>query len=594
MRSLAAEIERRLGKTHRIFMNHLFQFAGSDRGRLRQRALAFGCDFLRRAGFGVRSFPPAARWFLVLGCWLLLFPPAACAGGEEVVVLYNSRVPASKTVAEHYAALRHVPEKQIFSFALTTNEVITRADFTDFLQKPLVDQLVASGLWKFGEARIPANGNLPPHTEERVVQTKIRYAVLCYGMPLKIAPGSVIDALEDKISKPELHRDEAAVDSELAWLPLIKMSVPLAGPLPNLLYACTNRDMLSPLNGILMVSRLDGPSPEIASQLVDKALSAETNGWWGHAYIDTRNEPTNSSYYLGDAWMRASADVCRQLGFDTDVDTNPATYSESYPLSQIAIYAGWYDSDVSGPFRLPTVEFMPGAFAYHLHSFSAETLRSTTSRWCGPLLARGATCTMGCVYEPYLQFTPNVAIFLQSLANGYTFGEAAWAAQQALSWQTTVIGDPLYRPYNKPPAELHALLSRTGNPLIEWSFEKLVNLDQARGVRGPQVAKFLEDLPATAKSAVLTEKLADIYDQLGKPSSAIDTWQNALKLNPSPQQRIRIRRTLEEKLLAQGRRADAIDNDKKLLAEAPGYPGKAQIEEQLKTLIQTNSSAGNP
>ena len=50
-------------------------------------------------------------------------------------------------------------------------------------------------------------------------------------------------------------------------------------------------------------------------------------------------------------------------------------------MSQIAIYAGWYDGDVSGPFTLPKVEFMPGAFAYHLHSFSADTLRSETSHW---------------------------------------------------------------------------------------------------------------------------------------------------------------------------------------------------------------------
>ena len=121
-------------------------------------------------------------------------------------------------------------------------------------------------------------------------------------------------------------------------------------------------------------------------------------------------------------------------------------------MSHIAIYAGWYASDVNGPFALPKVEFMPGAFAYHLHSFSADTLRSTTANWCGPLLAKGATCTMGCVYEPYLAATPNIAFFLQALFNGYTFGEAAWAAQAALSWQTTVIGDPLYRPFGKPPA----------------------------------------------------------------------------------------------------------------------------------------------
>jgi len=33
-----------------------------------------------------------------------------------------------------------------------------------------------------------------------------------------------------------------------------------------------------------------------------------------------------------------------------------------------------------------------------------------------------------------------------------TFGEAAWAAQPVLSWQTTVVGDPLYRPFAKEPA----------------------------------------------------------------------------------------------------------------------------------------------
>jgi len=523
--------------------------------------------------------------------WLLV-PLAARAGGDEVVVLYNTQVPASKMVAEHYAFMRQVPAKQIFSFTLTTNEIITRADFTDFLQKPLADKLEAAGLWKFGQAEIPASENIPAHTENRVVKTKIRYAVLCYGMPLKIAPDLTLDAAAEKITKPEFRRNEAAVDSELAWLPLLKMNVPLAGPLFNLLYTCTNRTLLSPLNGLLMVSRLDGPTPEIANGLVDKALAAESNGLWGRAYFDLRNEPTNNSYYEGDAWLRTGAEICRQLGLDVEMDTNAETFPESYPMSQIAIYAGWYDGDVSGPFRLPKVEFMPGAFAYHLHSFSADTLRSTDSHWCGPLLAKGATCTMGCVYEPYLQFTPNIAFFLQSLANRYTFGEAAWASQLALSWQTTVIGDPLYQPFGKQPAELHAQLARTQNPLIEWSFEKLVNLDLARGMREEQVEQFLENLPVTATSAVLTEKLANIYEALGKPSSAIIAWQNALKLNPSPQQRIRIRRVLEEKLVEQGRTADAIDDYEKLLAEAPNYPGRSQIEEELNNLKENEPTEG--
>src|SRR5665213_376333 len=361
---------------------------------------------LRRSNHQLMNF---ARLFFCL----LLAPALVRAGGDEVVVVYNSRMPASKDVAEHYAAARHVPAKQIFGFALTTGEVITRADFTDFLQKPLAERLVAAGLWKFGEVKIPTNGIQPAHTEERVVKSKIRYAVLCYGVPLKIAPSSVVDAVADKITNQELRRDEASVDSELAWLPLIKMNVSLAGPLPNLFYTCTNQALLTPQNGLLLVARLDGPTPEIASGLVDKALAAESNGLWGCAYIDTRNLQTNDSYYQGDQWLLASANICRHEGFDVEVDTNAATLPASYPLSHIAIYAGWYDGDVSGPFTLPKVEFMPGAFAYHLHSFSAATLRSATNNWCGPLLATGATCTMGCVYEPYLQFTPNVAFFLE-------------------------------------------------------------------------------------------------------------------------------------------------------------------------------------
>jgi uncharacterized protein (TIGR03790 family) len=531
----------------------------------------------------------------VLVFWLVAAPAAAWAGGDEVVVLYNTRVPESKMVADHYAAARGVPAGQIFGFALTTNEVITRADFTDFLQKPLAEDLEAAGLWKFGEAKIAAAGNAPAHSEERVVTTKIRYAVLCYGMPLKIAASDSLEMLAGKAAaKPEFRRDEAAVDSELAWLPLIRMNVPLIGPLPNLLYCCTNQTLLSPLNGVLLVARLDGPTPEIANGLVDKALAGERDGLWGRAYFDLRGVKTNDGYYMGDLWLRTGAEICRQLGYDVEIDTNPETFPESYPMSQIAIYAGWYDADVSGPFRLPKVEFMPGAFAYHLHSFSADTLRSADARWCGPLLAKGATCTMGCVYEPYLQFTPNIAFFLQSLGNGYTFGEAAWASQLALSWQTTVIGDPLYRPFGKTAADRHAALARAHNPLLQWSFESMVNLDIAHGARAPQAAEFLENLPATATSAVLTEKLATIYDELGKPSSAIETWQKALKLNPSPQQRIRIRRILEEKLLADGRKAEAVENDKSLLAEAPDYPGKAQIEEKIKALERADPGANPP
>ena len=535
---------------------------------------------------------PIFKAILVLSAALL--PWLTYAGGDEVVVIYNSRMPESKAVAEHYAAVRQVPAKQIFGFALTTNEVMTRADFTNFLQKPLADDLAAAGLWKFGTVTIPAtNGNFE-RLETRVVRSKIRYAVLCYGVPLKIAPSSIEEEFARKLTKDEFRRNEAAVDSELAWLPLLKTEIPLTGPLPNPFYAGTNRAALNCTNGILLVARLDGPTPQIAAALVDKALAAETNGLWGRAYFDARGVATNSNYYLGDQWMMAGAEVCRQLGFETELDTNEATLPASFPMSHVAVYCGWYAGEVCGPFTLPRVEFMPGAFAYHLHSYSADTVRSATRNWCGPLLAKGATCTLGCVYEPYLQLTPNVAVLLQTLGNGGTFGEAAWVSQMALSWQTTVIGDPLYQPFKKSPPELHGWLARAKNPLIEWSFDRLVCLDLARGLREPQLIQFIQTIPATAQSAVLTEKLAALYAAAGKPSSAIESWQTALKLNPSPQQKIRLRLTLGEKLTAQNRLDEAAANYRALIAEAPDYPGRNAIDEKLKALEPKPATAPKP
>jgi uncharacterized protein (TIGR03790 family) len=519
--------------------------------------------------------------------FLILAPLLARADGNEVVVVYNKLMPGSKSVAEYYARARQVPQQQIFGFSLTTNEVMSRTEFRDSLQLPLARRLESEDLWQFGFVTIPATNGEPPRMERRVVASKIRYAALCYGVPLKIAPDSNLKDPLPKDMNPQLDRNEAAVDSELAWLPLVETPVRLEGPLPNWIYGATNTARLNPTNGILLVARLDGPNADIAKGLVDKALEAENDGLWGRAYFDARGLDKTDNRFLGDEWIHEGAKICQELGFETTLDDKPATFPADFPMSQIAIYCGWYDGDVSGPFTLPQVEFMPGAFAYHLHSFSAETLRSTTQRWCGPLLAKGATCTMGCVYEPYLSGTPNVTAFLARwMANDFTFGEAAWAAQPVLSWQTTVIGDPLYRPFGKPPAVLLAELARRHSPLVQWSYLRVADLALVRGASVFAAANYLENIRVTAQSAVLTEKLADLYEREGKPSSAIDMYERALKLDPSPEQHIRLRLTLGEKLEQQNREQEAYDNYQKLLQESPDYPGRTSIYQKLLALAR--------
>jgi hypothetical protein len=54
--------------------------------------------------------------------------------GDEVFVVYNSRVPESKGVAEHYASVRQVPANQVLGLDLPENETMQRRDFTERLQ----------------------------------------------------------------------------------------------------------------------------------------------------------------------------------------------------------------------------------------------------------------------------------------------------------------------------------------------------------------------------------------------------------------------------------------------------------------------------
>jgi uncharacterized protein (TIGR03790 family) len=495
----------------------------------------------------------------------------AAEPGNTVVVVYNSDMPESKQVADYYAQRRNVPAGQIFGFSLPKTEPMSRIDYVDKLEKPFLAKIEAAKL------RTPGTNGASTWV--------FRYVLLCYGVPTKILPDLELKEDVPTTLQTELRRTDASVDSQLACIAL-KERVIWSGPAPNHFYGETNAAALQPANGALMVTRLDGPSPAIAKGLVDKAMEAETNGLWGRAYIDARGI-TNGGYKLGDDWMRATAVITRQLGFETDLDEKPATFPAGYPMSQIAIYAGWYEQGVTGPFTQPQMEFMPGAFAYHLHSFNARVLRSATDYWTGPLLAKGATITFGSVEEPYLTGTPDFATFCARLIfGGFSFGEAAYAAQNVLSWQTIAVGDPLYRPYWRAPDKLHTDLERRQSKLIEWSHLRVVNLNLAQGYDIDDAIQYLEAVPITRISAVLTEKLGDLYWTKKKLSDALDLYEKALKLDPSPQQKIRILLNLANRRTYFGANQAAYDFYRQLLKEFPDYPDLLTIYQKMLGLAE--------
>jgi len=519
----------------------------------------------------------------------------AAVPGDEVVVIYNSRLPESKELAFYYADRREVPTNQVFGFDLPIAEAISRKEFRDHLQKPLLKALEKQSLFKVSSEIIPAMRDRTGDVIQKLASTRIRYATLCYGVPVRILTDSGLSEPGENKVRKELRRNEASVDSELALLPVAWRNLPLYGPLSNPVFGATNAAVIHPTNGVLMVARLDGPSAEIARGLVDKAMEAETNGLWGRAYFDVRGL-TNTSYKMGDDWIRGAAHVIKLLGFETILDEKPETFPAAFPMSHIAFYAGWYDGNVSGPFTRPKVEFMPGAVAYHLHSFSAHILRTPDQYWVGPLLAKGATATLGCVDEPYLEGTPDVGVFFSRItAFGFSFGEAAYAAQSTLSWQTTVVGDPLYRPFGrKIPGEhfgvrlreLHGELMARKSKLIEWSHLQVVNLNVANGFPMSEVVTYLEREPTTRISAVLLEKLAEIYDSQGKLADVIETYDRALKQETSPQQRIRVMLALARTLALYTREQRAFEVYQKLVKEFPDYPDLLGVYQRMLPLAK--------
>jgi uncharacterized protein (TIGR03790 family) len=496
----------------------------------------------------------------------------AATPGEEVVVLFNKGFgPESRAVAEHYARVRGVPEAQLIGFSLPKTEAISRAVFQDDLQRPLVKALESRGLVRFPEGRkAPTTPVLP--------EAKVRYLVLAYGMPLKIAHDpKLVEKVPDALG-PQLRRNEAAVDSELACLPLLERGALLTGPIRNALFATTNVAALHPTNGLFLVTRLDGPTFQIASNLVDRAVEAETNGLWGRAWFDERSQPTNSAYAKGDVWIREAYLNVRRQGFESVLDLDPVTFPDWQPLPQIALYGGWYNDSLNGPFRTGLADFMPGAIAYHLHSFSARTLRSTGAGWVGPLLARGVTATMGCVEEPYLDLTPHVGVFFAWMISlRHNFAEAAYASQPVLSWQTTVVGDPLYRPMARRPHELHQELEARHRDLVPWSHLRVVNLNLATGEPPLRMAEYLAGLPATRTSPVLLEKLGELYRELRREPDAIEAYRAALELQPAPNHKLHLRFRLIDALVRSGREAEALQQYGVFFQENPNYPGQPRF-----------------
>jgi len=470
-----------------------------------------------------KNFPD----WVALGCLLALVTAPVTAAMEKtavediksrLLVVYNSEAPESRELAFVYASARNLDRSQVFGISCSTAEEISRDEFESRIRKPIRQHLLDKKWLKTTTATI----NLGTSVKKMEVakENRVRAIVLIRGIPLKIRNEGTHQVATD--IPEQFRKNEAAVDSELALLPFGEPEI--TGFIPNPYF--TN-DPLRPFSGditkkMILVTRLDGPTPEDVRRMIRDSVATEKLELSGRALFDARGiQDTASGYIRGDIWIRRSAQFSRDAGLEVYLDDRGPTLAATQPLEDIALYAGWYDGHVSGPFKDDSFRFRPGAIAYHLHSYSARSIRNPERHWVAPLIARGATATMGSVYEPYLQMTPDLSIFFKSLLSGQTFAEAAYQSQSVLSWMVTMVGDPLYRPFPRDPLQSARIAQKNSHPDSPWLLLRVARLicnkEILREDKIERVTRMVEALP----HPVTYEGLARILSDLDAPTEQI-------------------------------------------------------------------------
>lgn len=451
--------------------------------------------------------------FLLLAATLSTARADKRSDPDSTLVVFNTRDPDSSALAKYYADKRNIPAQNIVGIDCPLTEEITRAEYDKEIAAPLRSALTSRGLWKTHEKE----------GATEVDENAIRFVALMRGIPLKVAPLTTPYSGDKQDLLPAFKgKNEASVDSEIACLGFFTRSI--SGPLENPYYHRFTAFGDADLPQLMLVCRLDAPTPEIVRGMIDDAIDAEKSGLWGFAYIDSRNIK-EGGLALGDKWLNAIAEDTKKHGIPIIQDNGPDIFPSNYPVRYAAFYYGWYAENAYGPFTNPNFRFVRGAIACHIHSFSASTVRSPDKFWAGPLLSRGAAAVLGNVYEPYLALTPNLDIFHDRLEHGFTFAESAYMSQQAVSWMTTFLGDPLYRPFKNADGRDFDSLPKPDAEFAAYRLGALMWFKDGRAAG----EKKLQTLARQLHSGIVYESLGQLQAGESDFLAAIDSFDLARK-----------------------------------------------------------------
>ncbi|MGI8890222.1 MAG: TIGR03790 family protein [Chthoniobacterales bacterium] len=492
--------------------------------------------------------------------------PSASELAAATVVIYNRNAPGSAGLARFYAQARQIENDHLIGLACSTEEEISRQEYDQTIAKPLRKLFTERQWWKMSRTR---------QDDSEIRRSSVQFVALMRGMPLKIR--GTADYPGDQAGSNVQSQNQASVDSELALLGFRTRQI--SGPATNPYFQSFRPFAELNVGQMLLVCRLDAPTVETVERMITDAVATEKSGLWGRAFVDGADH-SSGGMAEGDAWLTKVVQDLRRVGIPVVFDQNPEVFPPGYPMSDCALYYGWYAGGATGPFADPQFKFRPGAVAVHIHSFSASTLRSAEANWVAPLLNHGAAASLGNVYEPYLQLTAHLDIFNDRLLHGFTFAESAYMSQRVLSWMNVAVGDPLYRPY----VAWLRMDARDKEKKDAWHFYHDYRLKSASNDPG-------EDLAAARRSASrvgngpMIEDLGLLEKEHGNFTSAVSYLQQAGSLYQKPEDLLRTVLEQADALVRSNNKKAALAllrRVEKLAPDAPGAFLLRQLEEKLE------------
>ena len=487
--------------------------------------------------------------------------PAEQPLADSTIVVYNNAVPESVELAKFYAEKRGIAPDRLIGLDCSTQEEITREQYDATIAEPLRAVFRQRHWWTVNES---------PGKSPVVTAGSIHFVAIIKGVPLKIHSADSYSG-DQPGNGPIRSRNEASVDSELSAIGFYSREI--SGAIPNSYFRSFRA--ISDFNNpkVLLACRLDAPSAATVRRMVVDAVATEKNGLWGRAYIDA-GEKNVAGSTTGNEWLTEIVGQLHKVGIPVVYENTPALFPDVYPLTDCALYYGWYAGKVNGPFTRPDFRFVPGAIAVHIYSFSASTLRDPNADWVGPFVTKGAAASLGNVYEPYLQLTSRLDTFNDRLLHGFTFAESAYMATPALSWMTVMVGDPLYRPYESwLQIDVNAQFGKNAN---DWQMYHEFAVKNAAH-SAPEFRTLAGKAALSAHNCSMLEDLGSIEALDGNLSSAMNYFQQVRTCYTKPDDIIRVVLEESDAWLKLNKPKRALDLVRATLKSSPDIPAASLL-----------------